>query len=320
MGTVTNGKKWAGACVNGKVVSGLVKNGVVFYRKPVSTYKRRIMVGDNITGKTIYHTFTFSDWDNMMADKNKYIESEYGLLDYIVANKIDGNSNDIFVNYSFMGNGEYAGKKVIDVSTQFYHKDFFPPLNMNSETITLLQMIEQVGIIDTIIYPTIINDGNNRIVESIIDCYAYRKTFIEDENIRPLKVGDVITGNTKLYFTFPDNFRNELPNQWAPDIQDIIFLNENSTENTRRMSISYTSSNNNDCMIRYWYKKYNDISWGGNTNATIFDLAKKRNLSFSLAGNMNQLESVGFIGTVSTINTISPAYKYILVDTTTLGA
>lgn len=33
MGTIINGNKWAGACVNGNIVSGLVKNGAVFYKK-----------------------------------------------------------------------------------------------------------------------------------------------------------------------------------------------------------------------------------------------------------------------------------------------
>ena len=37
MGTVVNGNKWTGACVNGNIVSGLVKNGIVFYKKNIDT-------------------------------------------------------------------------------------------------------------------------------------------------------------------------------------------------------------------------------------------------------------------------------------------
>lgn len=33
MGTMINGKKWLGACINGEEVNGLVKNGIVFYCK-----------------------------------------------------------------------------------------------------------------------------------------------------------------------------------------------------------------------------------------------------------------------------------------------
>lgn len=60
MGTIINGNKWSGACVNGNVVSGLAKNGLIFYRKetmPSVLYKRRIMTGDNLTGKRIYFSF-----------------------------------------------------------------------------------------------------------------------------------------------------------------------------------------------------------------------------------------------------------------------
>ena len=33
MGTVMNGKKWYGACINNKIVEGIAKNGSVFFRK-----------------------------------------------------------------------------------------------------------------------------------------------------------------------------------------------------------------------------------------------------------------------------------------------
>ena len=38
MGTIINGNKWIGACVNGNVVSGLAKNGVVFYKNEAQDY------------------------------------------------------------------------------------------------------------------------------------------------------------------------------------------------------------------------------------------------------------------------------------------
>ncbi len=288
MGTVMNGNVWSGACVNGKVVSGLAKNGGVFYRKPVSTYRRRIMVGDSLGGKDIYNDFPTGYYSTFPTGTNSFttlVESNGAPLIY---ENVINSPQDI----------EVASDEMVSGYSPYHYVD-------GEETISEKMTIDDYDTFD---------------VTNITDNSSYRHLFIEDENIRPLKVGDVITGNTKLYFTFPDDFRNELPNQWTPSIHDIVILNENSTENTRRMSISYTSSNNNDCMIRYWYKAYDGNSWGGNTNATIFDLAKKRNLSFILAGDMNQLESVGFVGTVSTINTTSPAYKYILVDTTTLGA
>ena len=72
MGTVMNGKKWAGACVNGKTVSGLAKNGVVFYRMPVSTYRRRIMVGDNLSNRTIFQDFPDGFYKSGMSDGEQF--------------------------------------------------------------------------------------------------------------------------------------------------------------------------------------------------------------------------------------------------------
>ena len=86
MGTVMNGNVWAGACVNGKVVSGLAKNGIVFYRKPVSTYKRRIMVGDNIAGKNIYSDVDFSDFDYIKSQSTSGSTSSDVYIIYISNN------------------------------------------------------------------------------------------------------------------------------------------------------------------------------------------------------------------------------------------
>ena len=38
MGTVVNGNIWSGACVAGKEITGLVKNGVVFYKREICRF------------------------------------------------------------------------------------------------------------------------------------------------------------------------------------------------------------------------------------------------------------------------------------------
>ena len=102
-------------------------------------------------------------------------------------------------------------------------------------------------------------------------------------------------------------------------ILDIIFLNENNSDTTRKLNLTYVTNNITKCKVSYYKEASAGAGWNSNENATIFDLEKKRNLSFILAKDMNVLESVGFTGIVSTINESSPAYKYILVDTRTLG-
>lgn len=42
-------------------------------------------------------------------------------------------------------------------------------------------------------------------ITEVTDCQAYRHFYIEDPNIRPLKVGDALKNSTKLYFNIPDN-------------------------------------------------------------------------------------------------------------------
>ena len=98
MGTVMNGKKWAGACVNGKTVSGLVKNGVVFYRKPVSTYRRRIMVGDNLSNRTIFQDFPDGFYKSGMSDGEQF-------------NLIESNNINIYEYYNGGSYNVYCGNR-----------------------------------------------------------------------------------------------------------------------------------------------------------------------------------------------------------------
>lgn len=60
MGTVKNNNKWAGACVGGKVVSGLVKNGEVFYKKPSGYF-----LVEYIDTNDMNYSIKFSDRDSL---------------------------------------------------------------------------------------------------------------------------------------------------------------------------------------------------------------------------------------------------------------
>lgn len=75
-----------------------------------------------------------------------------------------------------------------------------------------------------------INNNINIIVENIThrfpyddnapvgDETSYRAFYIEDENIRPLEVGDVIGPETKFYFTLPDNIFELYANNQSNDL------------------------------------------------------------------------------------------------------
>ena len=179
MGTIINGNKWNGAYVNGNMVSGLVKNGAVFYKKnQQELYKRRIMVGDNLKGKTIYPEFTTPSKDmflddrkqNMIIFNNNRNESIY-LIQHGIS---EGLCQDIIASIS---NAEYI-----------YRKNESNILKQNNTTI--------------------FNDKDYFVTNTDDSFSSYRCLYIEDPNIRPIQVGDKIVKGTKLYFNFPDNLTN----------------------------------------------------------------------------------------------------------------
>lgn len=289
MGTVMNGNKWSGACVNGKVVSGLVKNGEIFYKKPITElYKRRIMISDNLTGKTIYNTFNENDWNIFEEDKNKFLPGqELGSLNIVKANKINDYGNEICESFSEHGNGEYEGKKILNVYASFYHENFSQWGNV--ESVDIFSFTEQVGI-DKQENVTFINDNNDRIVEEIIDTKAYRKLFIEDSNIRPLKVGDKLVNGTKLYFNFPDDFSSKLSESESYNIVDeygdtIIYISKNIVQT------QFVEPN----LI---YLNDENIGEFTNKSVTTFD---------AFSSTVSQIEGDLF-------------QQYVFVDKTTLGA
>ena len=178
MGTIINGNKWVGACVNGNIVGGLVKNGVVFYKKnQQELYKRRIVVGDNLKGKNIYSVFPKNHWNNM--------EVSYGSYNYIISLEnsdcgiyetlIFGPMDDIYRITSFGISGEYLYNYDVNSGLEDQRDVFF-------------------------------DSSSDYIVSRAVQANSsYRCLYIEDPNVRPIQVGDNIVRGTKLYYIFPDN-------------------------------------------------------------------------------------------------------------------
>ena len=276
MGTVMNGKKWAGACVNGKTVSGLVKNGVVFYKKYSISYKRRIMIGDNLSGKTIFQDFPdgfflvdFS-WDTSRV-------------------LINSNDIDIYEKLDSMGFYEiYCG----GYSNLMYRCDVTGAMPTTKKDVKL-------------------GSYSNAIVTEVNENEAYRHIFIEDENIRPVQVGDVITSNTKFYFTFPDDFKSFIT---SPILSSKLIIQLDNSNTGFRVDDSYLDSSAVMATIAttvgytpirpFIYEYEND------TNTLL------QNGSYRINMESN---NKSFSGTVTYIDKTDSAYQHILVDTTTLG-
>ena len=277
MGTVTNGKKWAGACVNGKVVSGLVKNGVVFYRKPVSTYKRRIMVGDVLGGKTIYNDFKnddsfFQEWLTS-KDYSSFITSYQSTSNYDYFEFYIGSDESTYLSLAV--NYPEKGEEI-----SIY--------NYDNGNVTIVPKV------------TIRNDLNYDTVTSIVDNVAYRHLFIEDENIRPLKVGDVITRNTRFYFTIPDDIFSKTnigTNPICLDNGSTLSVLEYSSPKRIRFYVNNAISSANDVVV------YENDKITTNKSSMIVS---------PVSGNY-------FEGTVSRVESNSLVYNITFVDVRTLG-
>ena len=278
MGTVMNGNVWAGACVNGKVVSGLAKNGIVFYRKPVSTYRRRIMVGDNLSNRTIFQDFPDGFYKSGMSDGEQF-------------NLIESNNINIYEYYIGGSYNVYCGNRTN--SNLLYRYDLVFGRTMTKKDVTT----------GTYLNATVTEVNENK---------TYRHLFIEDENIRPLEVGDVITSTTKFYFTFPDDFH--------VDIQSMT--DENRDKNFIELD------DGSDYVLAYVVDEYRVDFFTNNFSAQDYGVCYaydrntgiRINLSSKLAKDITDPWGNPFTGTVTMVDKNNEAYQHILVDATTLGA
>lgn len=159
---------------------GIKRRSSIYY--PIKEYyKRRIMVGDVLAGRTLYADFpddfiNIAELDVTHADRSicEYNNSSSTAL----GNRIHEYLDD---PYSY---GIYVGATGYGKIIYFY----------NLETNKLEVNKNEYKMSDTV-----------QDVTEVTDCQAYRHIYIEDPNIRPLKVGDALKNGTKLYFNIPDN-------------------------------------------------------------------------------------------------------------------
>ena len=236
-------------------------------------YKRRIMVGDNLKGKTLYGNFLSNLQDYIYIDPDlpgitrsdiKFTSSSRAMeiIDW-------GFENNYFVD-STQINFEEGGNNILWSNGESY-------------------------------LPKTFSKDKDYIVESISDNPIYRCLLIEDNKIRPLQVGDVVTRNTKFYFTIPDDVFEQL----SQGSDDIIILNNGG-------SISLNASSFSSSIY------FKTIS-GMDTNMNIITIINNK-----LMVNKSTMQNISykgdyFEGTVSEVNDSSSVYSMILVDITTLG-
>lgn len=159
---------------------GIKRRSSVYY--PIKEYyKRRLMVGDMLTNKTLY-----ADFPDDFANKTDLNLNESERAFCIYNNSSPGSYDVRLLEYTD-GAFEYGicvGPTTLRNNIYFYNIET-NKLEVNKNEYKMSDKVQDVT--------------------EVTDCQAYRHIYIKDPNIRPLKVGDVLKNGTKLYFNIPDN-------------------------------------------------------------------------------------------------------------------
>ena len=235
------------------------------------------MVGDNLSNRTIFQDFPDGFYKSGMSDGEQF-------------NLIESNNINIYEYYNGGSYDVYGGNRVD--SKLLYRYDMFFGRTMIKKDVTT----------DTYLNATVTEVNENA---------TYRHLFIEDENIRPLEVGDVITSNTKFYFTFPDDFKSFIP----PTLSSKFIIQLDNSNTGFCVDDSYLDSSAVMATIatKYGYTPIRPF---------IYEYEKDTNTLLQNGSYRINMESgnESFSGTVTYIDKTDSAYQHILVDTTTLGA
>ena len=163
---------------------GIKRRSSIYY--PIKEYyKRRIMVGDILGNKTLYADFP-DDFINIVELDGIYVNrsicgynnSSAGTLDTCIHECLE----DPFGYSIYVGTNDY------DKTIYFYNLKA-NKLEVNKNEYKMSDTVQDVT--------------------EVTDCQAYRHLYIEDPNIRPLKVGDALKNGTKLYFNIPDDISEQ---------------------------------------------------------------------------------------------------------------
>ena len=250
-------------------------------------YKRRIMVGDNLRNLWVYSDFPTGYWNELTSLEAWVSENIITSGNNAIIQLKDPTATD---KECYWVNGNDMAKEGSE-DVNFYGYDPDASFEFTTEKI---QMKDEDLIVD------FVAEGDNTAGKS------YRHLYIEDENIRPLEVGDIIGPGTKFYFTFPDNLFEFIPNTYAPEIgEEILILQAQQTNNTENFYSIII-------FINTYIHKNIDIKTIDKNN-TIFSAIREKISNDSFYTVTNE-----YIAKVTEYNNFDFWSQYILVDTRTL--
>ena len=279
---------------------GIKRRSSIYY--PIKEYyKRRIMVGDILTSRTLYADFpdnfvNIAELDGTYVDRSifAYNNSSAVTLDTRIREYLD----DPYEYGIYVGATGYGG-------TIYFYNLKTNELKVNKNEYKMSDTVQDVT--------------------EITDCQAYRHIYIEDPNIRSLKVGDALKNGTKLYFNIPDNI-TELYSEYKYT---------SSTKSKVRskapiLRVSPTTPSTTDTLISNFLKVtyYPDeigltvqvtnlILTDGSSNIDIFKANLNQSIKYKPEINVSSY-TITSPTTITDYNEFDFWSQFILVDETTL--
>lgn len=315
MATLFNNTEITNAFFNGTELDKIYFNGVLVFEKG-GKYLRRIMVGDNLKGKTLYFDGLTKE---EMTSASSAIRAE--------------NTSFIIETLPDIGISALKGDDLPSIGVYPYFK-----IQSIGPTVYLYDIYNDE--LETYLSESTIKNDKDYIVTDIAwkyasfaggeyidnDGFLYRKFYIEDENIRPLKVGDYVLDNTIFYFTFPDDIylkEDDLAfREYLIEIeQDPIIDNEGKNW---ILTLSWEDWNEAKRVL-YGHGKSGSASYHDNYAIYKYSTKEqelKKNLSKVIAEDMENLNgNIHYYcrGKVIKISKSQNFASHILVDTRTLG-
>lgn len=279
---------------------GIKRRSSIYY--PIKEYyKRRIMVGDMLTNKTLY-----ADFPDDFADKTDLNLNESERAFCIYNNSSPGSYDVRLLEYTD-GAFEYGicvGPTVLRNNIYFYNIET-NKLEVNENKYKMSDKVQDVT--------------------EVTDCQAYRHIYIKDPNIRPLKVGDALKNGTKLYFNIPDNI-TELYSEYKYTSS----TRSKVRSKTPILKVSPTAPSTTDTLISNFLKVtyYPDeigstvqvtnlILTDGSSNIDIFKATLNQSIDYKPEINISA-HTITSPTTITDYNEFDFWSQFILVDETTL--
>lgn len=278
---------------------GIKRRSSIYY--PIKEYyKRRIMVGDMLTNKTLY-----ADFPDDFADKTDLNLNESERAFCIYNNSSPGSYDVRLLEYTD-GAFEYGicvGPTVLRNNIYFYNIET-NKLEVNENKYKMSDKVQDVT--------------------EVTDCQAYRHIYIKDPNIRPLKVGDALKNGTKLYFNIPDNI-TELYSEY----KHTSSTRSKVSTKTPILKASPSAPSTTDTLISkflnvtYYPDDFelplvtNLILTDGSSNIDIFKATLNQSINYKPEINIS-VHTITSPTTITDYNEFDFWSQFILVDETTL--